>query len=53
MASNGNTRTFNYFYFLLPSVPPLEGNAGGFHPPAPPNVYFVDCFWVVYPPNVR
>ncbi len=26
----------------LPSVPLPEGNAGGFHPPAPPNVRLVE-----------
>ncbi|GAA5528592.1 hypothetical protein Hgul01_02394 [Herpetosiphon gulosus] len=30
------------FMDLLPSVPPLEGNAGCFHPPAPPKVQFMD-----------
>lgn len=35
-------REFIDFIDLLPSVPPLEGNAGCFHPSAPPKVQFGD-----------
>lgn len=30
--------------FRHPSVLPPEGDAGGFHPPVPPNMYAVDCY---------